>query len=113
MANEPSRWMVRASPALLEHVRGLYGPERGADGTPSYDDFVAFMLPRLTEAVSVTWSSAQPVPDFDGLVRELVTRPHMMFGPARVTGFDDGETVWLIGYVPDEHFWAVQEDHDD
>ena len=64
------------------------------------------MLPHLVEAVSITWSSAQPVPGYDGVLRELVTRPHVMFGPARVTGFDDGEIIWLIGFEPDQQFWV-------
>ena len=98
------------SPALLEEARVSYRPDRGPNGEPSYEDFVEFMLPHLREAVAVTWSSARPVPGYDGIVRELVTRPHSMFGPARVTAYDQGDTVWLIGFEEDRSFWRDLDD---
>lgn len=110
MATDPQRWVVRPSSALLEHARTIYGRERGPDGSPSYDDFFELMVPHLVEAASVAWHNAQPVPGFEGTVREFVTRPHVMFGPARVTGYDDGETVWLIGFQADDYLWR---EHDE
>ncbi len=77
---------MRPSPALFEQASEWFGDERGADGYPSRADFESFLLPHLIQAVAVTWPSAMPVPGYDGLVRELMTRPLVMFGPARVSG---------------------------
>ncbi|MGH1493662.1 MAG: hypothetical protein ACRBK7_30420 [Acidimicrobiales bacterium] len=87
---------VRVSNAFFDDVDELFPSTRGADGTPSADDFIRFALPSLIAEIGERFDGVADMPDGPG-VRAFVLPGVLVPFVAIYAGELSSGIVYLLG----------------